>query len=250
MTKIVLCTDYEHRHRFIAHHLGKNFDDIFVFHEKKADMVKSDHLAERTRIEIETLEFNNANSYNHTVITKGEINSGVNIQKLQDMNPDIILSYGCSILSDEFIEKVPGIKLNAHLGLSPYYRGAGTNFWPIFNHEPSFCGVTYHEVTNKIDGGNIYNQRRVEKEYFPTIHHFGNSIINKIPEDLGKIVNNIHLITPVSQSSDLFNKTPRRYYKTSDFSDHHAEYVKKNFKTILDNFIQGNDEPAPVVEVS
>ena len=38
----------------------------------------------------------------------------------------------------------PAACLNIHLGLSPYYRGAGTNFWPLVNGEPEYCGATIH----------------------------------------------------------------------------------------------------------
>ena len=39
----------------------------------------------------------------------------------------------------EFRSKI----INAHLGLSPYYRGSGTNIFPFVNKEIEYVGVTY-----------------------------------------------------------------------------------------------------------
>ena len=38
--------------------------------------------------------------------------------------------------------------INVHLGLSPYYKGSATNFWPFVNNELQFLGVTFM-VTDK-----------------------------------------------------------------------------------------------------
>ena len=58
--------------------------------------------------------------------------------------PDVVLVCGTGILREELINLFPGHIINIHLGLSPYYRGAGTNFWPLVNREPEYLGATIH----------------------------------------------------------------------------------------------------------
>ena len=47
--------------------------------------------------------------------------------------------------------------LNVHLGLSPYYRGSGTNVWPLINTEPDMVGATLC-IDAGIDNGEIIHQ--------------------------------------------------------------------------------------------
>jgi hypothetical protein len=50
------------------------------------------------------------------------------------MSPDLIISYGCSIIKRPLIEYFDKKFINIHLGLSPYYKEGGTNFWPFVNN--------------------------------------------------------------------------------------------------------------------
>ena len=53
---------------------------------------------------------------------------------VKKINPDLILVYGTSIIKGAIIEQFRNKILNVHLGLSPYYRGSGTNYFPFFNN--------------------------------------------------------------------------------------------------------------------
>jgi methionyl-tRNA formyltransferase len=50
--------------------------------------------------------------------------------------------------------------VNLHLGLSPRYRGSHCVFWPLYNEEPEWIGVTVHYVDAGIDSGPILAQAR------------------------------------------------------------------------------------------
>jgi hypothetical protein len=58
-------------------------------------------------------------------------------------------------------------------GLSPYYRGSGTNFWPLVNGEPELVGVTIHLATLDVDAGAILKQVRPEIESGDRNHAIG-----------------------------------------------------------------------------
>ena len=51
---------------------------------------------------------------------------------------------------------------NVHGGLSPWYRGVATHFWPSYMLEPQMTGMTLHETTDQLDGGAIIHQTGVD----------------------------------------------------------------------------------------
>ena len=65
-------------------------------------------------------------------VSVGEsINDIKYVTKIINFQPDIIIVMGTSLIKDEII-KIPKLGiLNIHTGLSPYYRGGMTNFWPF-----------------------------------------------------------------------------------------------------------------------
>ncbi|WP_179379877.1 formyltransferase family protein [Jannaschia marina] len=80
---------------------------------------------------------------------------------LDDCRPELILSYGCHKLTPETLAHAPRA-WNTHGGLSPWYRGVITHFWPSYLLEPQMTGITLHETTEAIDGGGILLQTGVE----------------------------------------------------------------------------------------
>lgn len=67
--------------------------------------------------------------------------------------------------------------VNIHLGLSPYYRGSGTNFWPLVDRRPECVGATLHLVAAKVDAGPILAQVRPEAEIDDRAHDLGTKTI-------------------------------------------------------------------------
>ena len=69
--------------------------------------------------------------------------------------------------------------LNIHLGLSPYYKGSATNFWPFVNNELQFVGVSFLGIDDGIDTGPIIHQIRPDFKIGDSIHDVGNKLIIK-----------------------------------------------------------------------
>ena len=74
---------------------------------------------------------------------------------LDEDKPDVIVVYGTRIIQQHIFKRAGRVTLNMHTGLSPYYRGDSTLFWPIYNNAPDHLGVTVHELAGTIDGGDI-----------------------------------------------------------------------------------------------
>lgn len=96
-----------------------------------------------------------------SVMHVDDINSVDVLNRLENLNPDIILVHGTSIVRNEVIEKAP-LALNLHWGLSPYYRGTHCTDWALINWDVKNIGVTIHKLSENIDGGEILAQARAE----------------------------------------------------------------------------------------
>ena len=72
------------------------------------------------------------------------------------LDSDIFIVFGASFIKGPLCEfLVSRGCLNIHMGISPYYRGTATNFWPLFEGAPEFVGATIHLLTKGLDSGPI-----------------------------------------------------------------------------------------------
>jgi len=117
--------------------------------------------------------------------------------------------------------------INMHLGLSPYYRGSGTNFWPLYNNEPEYIGVTIHKIDPGIDTGSIVHQGQPEVTKDDNQHSLGNKAIamgtGLMIQALGELAHD--KITYHKQTSK------GKLYQRKDFK---AEHIAK-LKSLLDD---------------
>ena len=89
------------------------------------------------------------------------INNQEVVNRLKEIQPDIVLVHGTSLIKGETLKGIP-LVLNLHWGLSPYYKGSFCTEWALINHDPLNIGYTIHKIDQSIDGGDILTQGRVE----------------------------------------------------------------------------------------
>jgi folate-dependent phosphoribosylglycinamide formyltransferase PurN len=83
---------------------------------------------------------------------------------LDACKPQVIVVYGTAIIKANIFNRAQNITLNMHTGLSPYYRGDSTLFWPVYYDDPDHLGVTVHELVASVDGGAIAATAPVQYE--------------------------------------------------------------------------------------
>ena len=105
------------------------------------------------------------------------INDPAEIDRMASLEPDLVLVFGTGLLRQPIIDRFAGRIINLHLGLSPHYRGAGTNFWPLVNREPEFVGATIHYLDAGIDTGAMIAHARPDIEPADGPHDVGNKAI-------------------------------------------------------------------------
>lgn len=78
--------------------------------------------------------------------------------QISAISPNIIIVHGGGIVTKNIIRCASDYTFNLHWGLSPMYRGSFCTPFCILQGEIENIGVTIHELSMSIDGGDIYAQ--------------------------------------------------------------------------------------------
>lgn len=246
--RIALFTSTHLRHKYIAAQLNAHLDLVVIITEEKNKAIEDSsrydiedqqlldtHFEDRTNAE-ETFfgQYTNfPDEVPHVSLAFGKINTEQTIDYLTRYEVDCILLFGTSIIKPIILERFPNQVINLHLGLSPYYKGSGTNFFPIVNNEFACIGATIHMATIKVDAGGILHQLRLEELYEEdTIHTIGNRLIEQAGIVYPKIVKEYleNKIQPVAQKETETSKE----YRIKDFT---PDAIRKAHKVVANHGI-------------
>lgn len=103
-------------------------------------------------------------------VDPGQLNSDRSVEFIADLDPDLVLVFGCGMIREPLFGALPRHTINLHLGLSPRYRGAATLFWPFYFMEPSYAGTTFHYIVSEPDAGDVIHQVVPELELEDGVH--------------------------------------------------------------------------------
>jgi hypothetical protein len=165
--------------------------------------------------------------HSHPVsVPRGAVNSPAVFEDIQGLAPDLVVAYGPSLIRDPLLSAYAGRFLNVHLGLSPYYRGSGTNFWPLVNGEPEYVGATFMHLDAGVDTGPILHQLRARVFPGDTPHQIGNRLIGDMTVVYAEVVRRAHELGPGSR---LPEPAAARVYRRRDFGPEAVEALYANF---------------------
>lgn len=191
--RAVMLTSTFRRHAFVANTVGARCDLAGVWQEDKSfrperyavnaedERVIHDHFTSRD--ESEAAYFSAHDSVHvgtgalRRVVPAGGCNDPTEVAQMRALQPDVVLVFGTGILREPLLSVFEGRIINIHLGLSPYYRGAGTNFWPLVNREPEYVGATIHYLDAGIDTGPMLAHARPDIARGDGPHDIGNKTI-------------------------------------------------------------------------
>ena len=177
-------------------------------------------------------------------ITKEQLNSEEVIKWVIDLRPDVVLSYGVHKLSSDFLKILPKNSFNIHGGLSPWYRGNITLFWPFYFLKPNWAGMTIHELSERIDGGDIIHHSVPDLIRGDGIHDVACKAVIQVVEDL------IRILKMIEEGKEL-RRVPQgtfgKIFIASDWKPQHLRLIYNTFNNdIVDRFLDGElgyDEP-------
>jgi len=164
------------------------------------------------------------------------LNSNGTREFILNQSPDLILSYGCQKLEREILE-IPGAKKwNIHGGLSPWYRGTATHFWPSYLLEPQYTGMTVHETTPEIDGGNVIFQTASQLVAADGIHENACRAVSDFSNLFVSRIKNIDIekVTAVRPS------TTGRIWISRMWTPHHLRIVYEEFENKINDYVLKN----------
>ena len=118
----------------------------------------------------------------------GKINSPDVLKQIQAHQVDAIAVFGTSIIKEPLLSTFEGRMINLHLGVSPYYRGSGTNFWALHNEDLHLVGATLHYIDPGIDSGEIICHVSTDIIQNDTPHTIGTRVIREGSETMVRVL--------------------------------------------------------------
>jgi folate-dependent phosphoribosylglycinamide formyltransferase PurN len=242
VTRAIVLTSTMRRHQFVANTAASGLDVVGVWQEEKSfeplsfaaapgdEQVIADHFAARDRSEE---EYFGAHAVVHAPVHRvppGGCNAADAIEAMRRLRPDVVLVFGTGLLRKTLIDTFTGAIINIHLGLSPFYRGAGTNFWPLVNRQPEYCGATIHFLDAGVDSGPIISHVRPEMTAADGPHDIGNRTIAAAADALVAAAR-AHAASPLR---GVVQTGGGRVYRRADFS---ADAVRRLYANFTDGMI-------------
>ncbi len=266
MVKIIILTGNELRHDYVRMKIaispqvkvlrtyccGNKFSllESQALSNSEADDIKILHLEYRKQIEFDMFSdfINFAEDHSNPVAAEYEApNNPEVIDEIERLEPGLILVYGSCIIRKPLISKFPERILNAHLGLSPYYRGSGTNYWPLVNGEPEFVGCTFMYLDEGIDTGKIIHQIRPSMQIYDGPHQIGNRLIKEMSDIYAQIAVNFNKIVNLSS----LTAEKGLVYRNEDYNSESVKALYNNIKNgMIKRYVQNRrvrDNKVPIL---
>jgi len=178
--RIGLLTSIEIRHRYFARAICGRFPVVAVVYAKPTytpstvevsdltadeETIVVEHFRERERQE--QLYFGHDAEFVGDSpqcalrnVEAGRLNTCETVTFLESHGVDTVVVFGTDLIRPPLLSVCPGRMVNLHLGLSPYYRGTATNFYPLLNGESEYVGATIHVIDAGVDSGPILRHAR------------------------------------------------------------------------------------------
>lgn len=260
MTRIALFTSSSLRHKAFSTIVSqKCLDRVFLTLHEEEDPLSNyvhslssdlsppllEHLHERHQAEKDFfhpfLEFSSSGSPSHSV-PRGWLSSPDCIALLREYSITHIAVYGTSILRGSIIELYKHNIINLHLGLSPYYRGSGTNYFPFVNSTPEYAGATFMYLDAGVDTGSIIHQIRPTILPHDSFHQLSNRFLLKCFYTYASLLPLFLQRIPSAPSPSTSNTT-RLVYKKSDFTAKSLSLLHDNFRNnLLQNYLKSRTQ--------
>lgn len=239
--KIVILTSIGKRHIALCKYLNE-VKGIYVkkcFFEKKNlldEHVKScknnkyifRHLQDRKKNEklIFKKILSSRKKLSFSYVYKNYFSTKYFINEIKKIKPDLIIVYGTSIIKGDLLNLYKNKIINMHLGLSPYYRGSGTNYFSLVNNRPELFGTTFLFLDKGIDTGKIIHQLRADFKAEYNSHDIGNNLILKSFNHLSKLIINFKKI----KLKHLKTRRKNFLFRRKMFGNSSLRLMNKNFK--------------------
>ncbi len=198
----------------------------------------------KERKEIENKNFGNLkikdvfNENRILTVDSLNLNSDLVKDKVKKFKADIAIIFGVNLIKEPVFSVLPKYKINLHLGLSPWYRGSATLFWPFYFLKPQFAGLTLHNISNSPDSGDIFHQSTPNLKKGDGIHNVGSNVVLKGSKEIVQMLDKFNKEKKLDFQSQ---KTTGRLWLGKDFKPNHLRVIYDLFDNkIVDEYLSGN----------
>lgn len=253
--RVMLMTGSHPRHLYLAHKLHaagklcglvveKRESMLPAPDEQLSDLDKANfirHFKDRERAEKLAFGDINLTIFKNKLpvleIETADLNQEKTKKWLANHPADIVISYGIHKLDTDLLALLPEHAWNIHGGLSPWFRGTATLFWPFYFLKPNWAGMTIHRLSSRLDGGDIIHHSVPELRRGDGIHDVACRAVKQVAEDLLIIIEKLesgYTINAVPQ------KSSGKLFTNADWMPQHLRLIYNTFNNdIVDRFLDG-----------
>ena len=165
--KVVLLTTKSRHHKYLTGEIFNKFNLVCIIQETKILKPNFETLhkfeIKREKFEKKNLDITKYHKISpHLLFKTKNINSSEVFKKLNQINPDIIITSGASILKNRIIKNFKNKIYNLHGGNMEKYRGLDSHLWAIYHNDFKSFDVTLHKLLKKVDTGSIISSRKIK----------------------------------------------------------------------------------------
>lgn len=140
-------------------------------------------------------------------IISDNVNSDEVLNKLKEVNPDLIVSVSMNqIVKKEILQMPPERCINVHCAPLPKYAGMSPYVWALANNE-DHSAATIHYMEEGLDEGDIIVQDKISTIEKDSAFALFYRCCKKASEQLPKVINDIENKTVKRFEQDLSQKT-------------------------------------------
>ena len=173
-------------------------------------------------------------------VTQDTLNSEETVLFLKRQQAELLLTYGVHKVSGEIIDCFENRSFNIHGGLSPWYKGNTTMFWPFYFLKPNWAGMTIHRLTERMDGGEILHHSIPKLEYGDKMHEVSCKAVVQVAADLCEILDLLDAGRALKCTSQ---KSNGKLFLSSDWCPQTLRVIYELFQDrIVDMYLNGELE--------
>lgn len=170
----------------------------------------------------------------------GSVSDAAMVERLEATGVGGVAVFGASIIRPPLLDSFAGRLVNLHLGLSPYYRGTATNFWPLVNGEPHYVGATIHLIDSGVDTGPIVAQARPPIDAADEIHDIG---CKAMRAGMSLMAETFRAVERGGRLRTVLQSGGGRYYRRRDFG---ADALRRLARLVEDGLVRDYARRPPV----
>ena len=173
---------------------GSNAEKIITYFKNAASVCVAEVYSNKFDAKVLDVAFKN--KIKTTVFSKTELNNGLVLNKLQHLQPDLIVLAGFLLqFPKSIVDRFPNQIINIHPALLPKYGGKGMYgirvHQAVLDHHEAESGITIHYVNQDYDDGAVIFQKSVSIKNCTSAEEIAQKILNLEHQYFSEVIANL-----------------------------------------------------------